>query len=140
MHTWVYKLEELQKTVHEVRRICASSNIFFLYGEIGSGKTTFVAEFCRQMGYFGEVSSPTFSLANVYQNDKILIFHLDLYRIKNTEEALDMGIEEYLYTGDICLVEWPQPIESVVNETYCRLDFKADTEEFRSITVNGMTK
>lgn len=140
MRTWIYKLEELPKTVHEVQRICTSSNIFFLYGEVGSGKTTFVAEFCRQMGYFGEVSSPTFSLANVYQNDKILIFHLDLYRIKNIEEALDMGIEEYLYSGDICLVEWPQTIESIVKESFCRLDFKFENKEFRSIAVNCISK
>lgn len=135
MHTWSYTLNELEKTVREIRTICEGSKIFFLYGEVGSGKTTFVTEFCRQLGYTGEVSSPTFSLANVYQNDKIKIFHLDLYRIKNAEEALDMGIEDYLYNGDICLVEWPQAIESLVDSTYCRFDFKPDTLHSRQINV-----
>jgi len=136
MQTWSYKLDNLHSTIIEIRKFCNNSKIFFLYGEVGSGKTTFAGEFCRQMGYEGEVSSPTFSLANVYQNDSIKIFHLDLYRIKNPEEAIDMGIEEYLYEGDICLVEWPQPIESIINLPYYKLEFRPDSQHSRQITIN----
>ncbi len=82
--------------------------IFLLYGSMGAGKTTFVAEVCRQLGVEeGEVCSPTFAIVNEYSSEEGPIYHFDLYRLEDGREVADMGAEEYFNSGAICFVEWP---------------------------------
>jgi tRNA threonylcarbamoyladenosine biosynthesis protein TsaE len=86
-----------------------------LYGEMGVGKTTFVKVICKELGVGDEVSSPTFSLIQEYMNGEgERVIHMDLYRLKDPQEALDIGIEEYLYSGDRCFVEWPDRIDGIL--------------------------
>ena len=80
-----------------------------LDGDMGAGKTTFIAEICRQLGAQDDFGSPTFSLVNEYlDRDGNPIYHFDLYRIDTPREVADMGAEEYFNSGDLCLVEWPE--------------------------------
>ena len=86
-------------------------------GEMGAGKTTFIKVLLREMGLKGEVDSPTFALVNEYVlPDGVLVFHFDFYRLNNAQEALDIGLEDYLDSGGICLMEWPELVEEFLPE------------------------
>jgi tRNA threonylcarbamoyladenosine biosynthesis protein TsaE len=96
------------------KRIIASrdnENVIAFFGEMGAGKTTLVKAICEELGVADTISSPTFSIVNEYKgrNGK-KIYHFDFYRIKNQDEAYDMGYEEYFYSGALCLIEWPEKI------------------------------
>jgi len=111
-----------------------------LYGEMGAGKTTFTAAFCRYLGVQDPVASPTFSLVNVYafttpSGEKGLVHHLDLYRLKNAEEAFDIGIEEMLYDTSYCLIEWPQLVEALLPEHTVKIDIEMSDETRRRILI-----
>ena len=106
-----------------------------LYGDLGAGKTTLVQAFCRWLGVEDTPTSPTFSLVNEYAycdaaGNTALVHHLDLYRLKNTEEALDIGIEEILYDPWYCFIEWPQVIEPLLPEDTAKihLDILSETD------------
>ena len=91
--------------------------IFLFDGEMGAGKTTFIAEVCRQLGADDDFGSPTFSLVNEYRDSSgTPIYHFDLYRIESPQEILDMGAEEYFESGNLCLIEWPDRLESLTPE------------------------
>jgi tRNA threonylcarbamoyladenosine biosynthesis protein TsaE len=83
-------------------------SVFAFHGDMGAGKTTFIHQLCVARGVTDTVGSPTFSIINEYRYPGGRIFHIDLYRLKDEEEAIRAGVEDVLYSGDICLVEWPQ--------------------------------
>ncbi|HMR90859.1 MAG TPA: tRNA (adenosine(37)-N6)-threonylcarbamoyltransferase complex ATPase subunit type 1 TsaE [Chitinophagaceae bacterium] len=89
-----------------------TDKVFAFHGEMGAGKTTFIRALCEAKGVKGHVSSPTFSIINEYEYDcegtKRVLFHMDLYRLKDEEEAIQAGVEDCLYSGHTCLVEWPE--------------------------------
>jgi tRNA threonylcarbamoyladenosine biosynthesis protein TsaE len=89
--------------------------IILFNGEMGAGKTTFIKALCNKLGITGATSSPTFSLVNEYQSTaNQIVYHFDMYRLKNQTEALDMGIEEYLYSGNWCFIEWSEKIPDLI--------------------------
>ncbi len=109
-----YSLESLNEIASKVI-IEAKNKILLFYGEMGVGKTTLIKAICKVLKVQDSISSPTFSLVNEYQtinNEKV--YHFDFYRISNEEEALDMGIEEYFYNNDWCLIEWPENIKNLL--------------------------
>jgi tRNA threonylcarbamoyladenosine biosynthesis protein TsaE len=109
-----YSLESLSEIASEIITSAKNKTVLF-YGEMGVGKTTLIKEICKQLKVIDTVSSPTFSLVNEYKTLKeTSIFHFDFYRIKKEEEALDIGIEEYLYDNSWCLIEWPQNVENLL--------------------------
>lgn len=109
-----YSLENLPVIASEIITSAKNRTLLF-YGEMGVGKTTLIKEICNQLGVLDNISSPTFSLVNEYKTTKEeTVFHFDFYRITDEEEALDMGIEEYLYNNDWCLIEWPQNVENLL--------------------------
>ncbi len=109
-----YSLKNLSLVASEIISSAKNKNILF-YGQMGVGKTTLIKEICKQLMVLDLISSPTFSLVNEYQTSKNeKVFHFDFYRITNEEEALDMGIEEYLDNDDWCLIEWPENIENLL--------------------------
>ncbi|MBE0668103.1 MAG: tRNA (adenosine(37)-N6)-threonylcarbamoyltransferase complex ATPase subunit type 1 TsaE, partial [Bacteroidales bacterium] len=101
----------LKDAAHRFLTATEGGHIFAFYGEMGSGKTTFIKAICRELGVTDTVTSPTFTLVNEYkrQND-LPVFHFDFYRIKNLTEVLDFGIEEYFDTLSPCFMEWPEKI------------------------------
>lgn len=97
-------------------------DVILFRGEMGAGKTTLIKEFLNQLGSEDNVSSPTYALVNEYQTPKGSVYHFDFYRINGEDEAYDMGWEEYAYSGNLCLVEWPERIESLIPENYHTLE------------------
>src|ERR1700746_2977516 len=90
-------LDVLDEVAKDIVASLEGRKIILFYGEMGSGKTTLIKEICRQLGVTGSMSSPTYALVNEYNSSKGKIYHFDLYRVKNLEECLDIGMEEYLY-------------------------------------------
>lgn len=93
-------------------------NIILIKGNLGAGKTTFTQEFCRQLNVKDEISSPTYSIVNEYSYPKGKIFHFDLYRLKDLNEALEIGIWEYIDSQQLCIIEWPEIFEHELIENY----------------------
>ena len=109
-----YSLEDLSEIARELIASVKNKTLLF-YGQMGVGKTTLIKEICKALKVQDTISSPTFSLVNEYQTiDNSKVFHFDFYRITDEEEALDMGIEDYLYNNDWCLIEWPENIENLL--------------------------
>ncbi len=113
--TRVASVEELPLLARELIAFAERQHIknIFFYGDLGSGKTTFIQHLCRELGCVDVVSSPTFALINEYARSENSepVYHMDLYRLKSPEEARDIGVEEYLFEDAYCFVEWPELIE-----------------------------
>ncbi|MGG8494879.1 tRNA (adenosine(37)-N6)-threonylcarbamoyltransferase complex ATPase subunit type 1 TsaE [Tenacibaculum sp. TC6] len=93
----------------------ASSKVLLFHGEMGVGKTTLIKEICKTLGVEDVASSPTFSLVNEYKtSDNETVYHFDFYRIKDENEAYDMGVEDYLYSNNWCLIEWPENVKNLL--------------------------
>lgn len=115
-----YSLKTLKEAAQFVIDHAGNSKLWCFYGQMGAGKTTLIKEICKQMEINDEVSSPTFSLVNEYllETGKT-IYHFDFFRILNIEEVYDIGYEDYFYSGNLCLIEWPEKIEEILkNENY----------------------
>lgn len=103
-----FRLDDIGKAAAGFWRAFPADRVFAFHGGMGAGKTTFIHALCEDCGVADVVGSPTFSIINEYRYSGGSIFHIDLYRLKDEEEALRAGVEEVLYSGDICLVEWPE--------------------------------
>jgi tRNA threonylcarbamoyladenosine biosynthesis protein TsaE len=130
-----HSLDDLPQLVGEILEDCVDSKIFVFYGNLGAGKTTLIKTLCHQLGYHSEVTSPTFSLVNHYKTPDIDIYHMDLYRLKDEEEALEIGIEEYLYSGAYCFIEWPQVIIPLIDEIYYKVQIETLENLSRKIDI-----
>lgn len=120
-------LSDLKNIAEELIQLFDKSKVVLFYGHMGAGKTTFINLLCNTLGIVGDTSSPTFSIVNEYLlKNKEIIYHFDFYRLKSEEEAYDLGYEDYLYSGNLCLIEWPEKIASLLPE---------DVIEFH---INGM--
>jgi tRNA threonylcarbamoyladenosine biosynthesis protein TsaE len=98
--------------------------ILIFNGQMGAGKTTLIKSICKEMGVQTPTSSPTFSLVNEYEIQGGKIFHFDMYRLKSEEEALDFGLEDYLYSGHLCLIEWAEKIPNLLPENHHVIEIK----------------
>ena len=114
-----FNLKEINEVANDFWREAGIKSVLAFHGELGAGKTTFIKALCKAKGVKEVVSSPTFSLINEYifkdSNGRgNIIYHLDLYRIRDEEEAVQAGIEDCLYSGSLCLVEWPEKIPGLL--------------------------
>ncbi len=122
METIIETIADLESLVEKLLAYANGRKKMLFYGEIGAGKTTFIQAFCRHFTVNESVTSPTYSLINEYSyldektNKEAFIYHMDLYRLKEEREALDIGIEDYLYNSAYCLIEWPEVIEHLLPE------------------------
>ena len=121
----IFSLDEINIAAAEVLAQNPEKVILF-HGEMGAGKTTFIKALCATLGVHNITSSPTFSLVNEYISDQgQTIYHFDVYRLKTETEALDMGIEEYLYSGNYCFIEWAEKIPNLIPENHSHVTLVA---------------
>lgn len=132
----IKSLEQLHKAAKQFIELIGQNKVFAFYGDMGAGKTTFIKAICQELGVSENITSPTFSLVNEYLiNDDSTIFHFDCYRLKNVHEAYDIGAEEYLYSGNICFVEWPEKIEDLLPQNRVDVYIKVLNNNSREITL-----
>ena len=119
-----FSLNEIHQVAQKI--IAQNPNKVILFnGEMGVGKTTLIKELAKVLGVTEPTSSPTFSLVNEYQtSNNQLVYHFDVYRLKNENEALDMGIDEYLYSGNWCFIEWAEKIPNLIPSDHSAIDIK----------------
>lgn len=114
----------------------AEKKIFAFIGEMGVGKTTFIKAICKELGVSENVNSPTFSIINEYSGaNDIIIYHFDCYRIKNLEEAMNIGIDEYLNSGNLCFIEWPEKIASLLPDSFVTVEITELESGTRNIQI-----
>ncbi len=135
METQVNHVDQLGSVAREMLQAFPSSRIFLLYGDMGAGKTTLIKALCEELGVKDSTSSPTFSIVNQYHSPHGSVYHFDFYRIKNEQEAFDMGYEEYFYSGDYCFVEWPQKIENLLPSDAKSISIDVIDEHTRKIEI-----
>tara|TARA_A100001035_G_scaffold123270_1_gene96904 strand:+ start:112 stop:531 length:420 start_codon:yes stop_codon:yes gene_type:complete len=124
-----YNLLDLEKIAYSILKKTQGMKKFIFIGDMGVGKTTLIKELSLQLGVNDTITSPTFSIVNEYNSLKDLkVYHFDLYRIKDENEALDFGIEEYLYSDDYCFIEWPERISGLINSNVVEIKIKLDRQ------------
>ena len=128
----LFSIEEIQEIAQKILSVKPYKVILF-HGEMGAGKTTLIKALSKQLGVSSATSSPTFSLVNEYNiAPKEFVYHFDVYRLKNESEALDFGIDDYLYSGNWCFIEWADKIPNLLPDEY--------SEIFLSILSDGKRK
>lgn len=126
----------LSEAAKELISIFPDERVFAFYGKMGAGKTTFIQSICRELGSRDNITSPTFALINEYNTAKMeSIFHFDFYRIKDIEEAFDLGYEDYIYSGSYCLIEWPEMIEPLLPEKMVEVKIEVSEDGTRQISA-----
>ena len=108
--------------------------VFAFYGKMGAGKTTFIKAICEELGVSDVITSPTFAIVNEYTAQDSSIYHFDFYRIKKLEEVYDMGFEDYFYSGDLCLIEWPELIEEILPADAVKVSIAENSDGSRTVS------
>lgn len=131
----VFSLDQIQEVAEQI--IASNPNKIILFnGEMGVGKTTLIKQLCKSLGVEDATSSPTFSLVNEYQipNGK-KVYHFDFYRIKQETEALDMGVDDYLYSGNWCFIEWSEKIANLIPEEHSTINIELLSDGKRELKL-----
>lgn len=134
-----YSLDDVDAIAKKIIE-AVDSKIIVLYGDMGVGKTTLVKSIANALGSKDAVSSPTFSIVNEYEISDGLLYHFDLYRIDNLEDAFNFGIEDYLYSEHWMVIEWPELIIPLLNDSYTSIYLSINTEKLRNITLKKHNK
>jgi tRNA threonylcarbamoyladenosine biosynthesis protein TsaE len=131
-----FSLDEIENTARTIAAENPNKVILF-HGEMGAGKTTFIKQLAKELGVTEATSSPTFSLVNEYHTtNNQIVYHFDFYRLKNETEALDMGVDEYLYSGHWCFIEWAENIPNLIPDSHSVITIKELTGGKRLITLS----
>jgi tRNA threonylcarbamoyladenosine biosynthesis protein TsaE len=136
---WTFSLDNINEVAKEFWKAVESRTVFAFHGQMGAGKTTFIHALCDTKGVKDVVGSPTFSIINEYEylceGTKKALFHMDLYRLNSEEEAQRAGVEDALYSGYICLVEWPEKAPGIFPEETIQVYLELATNEERVISI-----
>lgn len=130
-------IDELGQVADYLISLRNESDIIAFYGPMGAGKTTLIKNLCHKMGVTDEVNSPTFAIVNEYVTvEGESVYHFDFYRIKKLEEVFDIGYDNYFYSGNLCLLEWPEMIDPLMPDRFIRVDIAlGETDDSRKIIV-----
>lgn len=133
----IYNITDLEEIAKKIIGQASGKTIWIFEGEMGAGKTTLIKAICKELGVQSAVQSPTFSIVNEYiSNEGETIYHFDFYRLKRESEALDFGIEEYFDSGNICLLEWAEKIESLLPENCYTVRITVIDENSRNLNLH----
>ena len=133
----IYQLSEAAEKFVETM---GDETVYAFYGEMGAGKTTFINALCRRLGVEDDVTnSPSFAIINEYRSDTTaeLIYHFDLYRLEDIDEALEIGVEDYFDSGALCFLEWPERIEDILPNDTVKVDIRVNDDLSRDIIIRG---
>ena len=133
----IKSLDTIRDTARQFIDGIGDRTVFTFNGKMGAGKTTFIKAICEVMGVKETVNSPTFSIVNEYEAaDGRIIYHFDCYRITKTQEALDLGAEEYLYSGNLCFIEWSENMASLLPDTLVNVDIEEQEDGSRNVVIS----
>jgi tRNA threonylcarbamoyladenosine biosynthesis protein TsaE len=128
---------DLKDVAHKLIEKAGAIKVWLFYGEMGSGKTTFIKVLGAALGVTDHMSSPTFSIVNEYlAKEDHKVYHFDFYRIKNEAEAYDIGTEEYFYSGNYCFIEWPEKIVSLIPGERVEITITPENQTYRTIAIS----
>ena len=137
MEIKIQSLDQIHEAARQFIAEMGDNTVFALYGKMGAGKTTFIKAVCEELGVSDVITSPTFAIVNEYRSDIAgeLIYHFDFYRIKKLEEVYDMGYEDYLYSGALCFIEWPEKIEDLLPGDVVEVAITENPDGSRTVEV-----
>ena len=128
-------LSDLDLVAEQIITSLDGRDVVLFRGGMGAGKTTLISRIVALLGAEDTVTSPTFAIVNQYEGDSRRIYHFDFYRIDRIEEVFDFGYEEYFYSGDLCLVEWPEKIEALIPEDAMVVRIEVGDDESRVFEI-----
>ena len=134
MEIKIKSIEEIAVAAKEFVTAMGDRKVFAFYGKMGAGKTTFIKAVCEELGVEDVINSPTFAIVNEYVDGKgEPVYHFDFYRIKNLQEVLDIGYEDYVYSGHMCFMEWPELIENLLPDDAVKVTIEEKTDGGRLV-------
>ena len=128
-------IKDLTGAASQLVAFAGTEKVFIFQGDMGAGKTTFIKAICEVLGVQEAVTSPTFAIVNEYNNVGKKLYHFDFYRLKRQTEALDMGAEEYFYSGNYCFIEWPDKIPDMLPLHYIQVNISVLANGVRQISI-----
>jgi tRNA threonylcarbamoyladenosine biosynthesis protein TsaE len=132
----IESLETIGKTARKFIDQIGDRTVFAFNGKMGAGKTTFIKAICEKMGVKETINSPTFSIVNEYEAaDGRIIYHFDCYRINKIHEALDLGAEEYMFSGNLCFIEWSENIAPILPDSLVNVDIEEMEDGSRIVVI-----
>ena len=141
MQIRINHIEQIRTAARQFINEMGSARVIAFYGKMGAGKTTFIKALCEELGVRDVITSPTFAIVNEYtvsepigeEWDGASVYHFDFYRIKRLEEVYDMGFEDYFYSGEPCLIEWPELIEELLPGDALRVHITEESDGSRTV-------
>lgn len=131
----IFSLDEIKQVAKKIL-LEKPHKVILFHGNMGVGKTTFIKALSRELGVTDATSSPTFSIVNEYKaDDNSMVYHFDMYRLKSEIEALDMGIEDYLYSGNWCFIEWAEKIPNLIPDDFTTINLSEATDGKRNLKM-----
>lgn len=136
MEIKIQDLAHIHDAAKEFIKAMGNDTIFAFYGEMGAGKTTFIKAICEELGVKDVITSPTFAIVNEYTDGNgNPIYHFDFYRIKKLDEVYDMGFDDYIDSGNLCLMEWPELIEDILPEEAKKVTITVGEDGSRTVRI-----
>ncbi|MGM9690821.1 MAG: tRNA (adenosine(37)-N6)-threonylcarbamoyltransferase complex ATPase subunit type 1 TsaE [Bacteroidaceae bacterium] len=138
MEIRIKSIEEIAVAAKEFVAAMGERKVFAFYGKMGAGKTTFIKAVCEELGVEDVINSPTFAIVNEYVDGQgEPIYHFDFYRIKNQQEVMDLGYEDYVYSGHVCFMEWPELIENLLPDDAVKVTIEEEIDGGRVLVVDS---
>lgn len=136
MEIKINSIDEIGAAAKEFVAAMGDRTVFAFYGKMGAGKTTFIKAVCEELGVEDVINSPTFAIVNEYVDENgSPVYHFDFYRIKNMQEVMDMGYEDYVYSGNVCFMEWPELIENLLPDDAVKVVIEEETDGSRTVKL-----
>lgn len=133
----IASLDDMKKAATEFVAAMRDRKVFAFYGKMGAGKTTFIKAVCEELGVEDVINSPTFAIVNEYVDGRgEPVYHFDFYRIKHPQEVLDIGYEDYVYSGHVCFMEWPELIENLLPDDAVKVTIEEETDGGRVVLMH----